>query len=76
MGLKGCVADTEAFTLLLVFSERLTGHSGVQTLTSLNVFEITWTVGSRKCNQLLKLNFGSVEKYPLQISLKNCKQVS
>ena len=35
-----------------------------QISASLNAFGITWIVGSRKCNQLLRLNFEGVEQHP------------
>ena len=47
-----------------MFSEQRIDHPRVQTLTSLNVFGITWIMRCRKCNQLLRLNFEGVEKCP------------
>ena len=47
---------TDQAKKLLVSSGQGTEHPNVQTSTSLNVSEITWTVKSRKCNQLLRLN--------------------
>ena len=53
---------------LLVFSERWTDHPRAQTSAPLEVFRTSWIVRSRKCNQLLRLNFGGVKK---KISLQS-----